>query len=129
MAEQAAALNATWQRAGLGCGVVGWFRHTGNFVPMIDGGSVAAGLDALAGAAPDTAFAVFAWAPFQAWLETVRAAATRAPAPATGRRWTPGMVMALDPAGGVPPTPTDPRGGIWFGPVAAPRLRMAWRHD
>jgi hypothetical protein len=129
MAEQAAAWNATWQRASLGCRVVGWFRHTGNFALVVDDGSVAAGLAALARAAPDTAFAVFAWTPFQAWLETVRAAATRAPAPATGRRWTPGMVMALGPAGGVPPTPTAPRAGIWFGPEAAPRLRIAWRHD
>jgi hypothetical protein len=129
MAEQSAAWNAAWREAGPGCRVLAWFRHTGNFVLAVDGGSVTAGQEALARAAPNTAFAVFAWQPFQAWLADVRAAATRPPAPVVGRRWTPGMVMALDPSGGIPPAPTDPRGGIWFGPEAAPRLRIAWRHD
>jgi hypothetical protein len=129
MAEIATAWNAAWQEAGLGCRVVAWFRHTGNFILAVDRGSVAAGQAALKQVAPGTAFAVFAWAPFQVWLDAVRVAATRPPAPVTGRRWTPGMVVALDPASGVPPTPSDPRGGIWFGPEAAPRLRIAWRHD
>jgi hypothetical protein len=129
--ELVALWNEKWKAAGVSAQVSRSYHKTGNFVLDLGDGGVREALQAFQLVTPEDRFAVFDWEPFERWVAMVGAAAKTPPPPVQGRRWTPGMVMSVELEGRTPPEPPAPKTARrWlFGAQAAPRLRMAWKHD
>ena len=105
------------------------YAHTGNYVlqaPQTERLEHVVGV--LARYVPSHKFAVFGYTEFIALLEPMRRALKQAPPATPGRRWTPGIVMDMNPNGTIPPMPASDE-KAWFGSFAVPRIRTAWKGD
>lgn len=108
---------------------IGSYAQTGNYVLQA---SQAEGLERiveiLAQHIRSHNFAVFSCVEFVSAFDPVRYALQRTPSSIPGRRWTPGIVMDLNPTGGIPPRPRSDEKAA-FGSFAVPRIRTAWKGD
>jgi len=108
---------------------VGSYAHTGNYVLQAPQSERLEHVVAvLARHVPSHRFAVFVYAEFLAVLEPIRRALNQTPPAVPGRRWTPGIVMDMNPNGRIPPAPASDE-KAWFGSFAVPRIRIAWKGD
>src|SRR5437773_2552503 len=128
------ALMANWNRSlsnayEFHLAFAGSYAHTGNYVL---GASQAVKVEHIVGIlllhVRSNKFAVFDYAEFASVLDLIRRALQQAPPQIPGRRWTPGIVMDLNPDGGVPPIPRSDEKAA-FGSFAVPRIRAAWKGD
>lgn len=104
------------------------YGHTGNYLLNC---AEAVALPAVIGLLHghiDQQFAVFAASDYCAWVDDLASALAQVPEPPPGRRSTPGAVVDVDPAGGIPGRPAA-SGKISFADWAMPRVRAAWKYD
>lgn len=73
-------------------------------------------------------FVVFDLTEFLAVLDSIHRALTQMPPAISGRRWTSGIVMDMNPHGRIPPMPVSDEKAR-FGSFAVPRIRTAWKGD
>lgn len=108
---------------------LGTYRHTRNFLLQAPEGT---GLQkvarALAALPLFPASAVFEYEGFVVFLQSAAYALRQPPRIISGRRGTPGIVMARDLKAGIPPTPASDERAV-FGKFAVPRIRIAWKVD
>ena len=108
---------------------VGSYAHTGNYIleaPQSERLELIVAI--LTRYVPSHKFAVFHYVEFVTMHELIRPALKRAPSAVSGRRWTTGVVMDVNPNGKIPPTPASDE-KAWFGAFAVPRIRIAWKGD
>ncbi len=105
------------------------YAHTGNYVLQAPQSErLEHVVEVLNRHVPSHRFAVFVYTEFIATLEPFRRALKQTPPAVLGRRWTPGIVMDVNPNGRIPPIPAlDEK--AWFGSFAIPRIRTAWKGD
>src|SRR5207244_11185132 len=105
------------------------YAHTGNYVL---GASQAVKVEHVVGILAlhvrSIKFAVFDYSEFVSVLDPIRRALQQTPSQISRRRWTPGIVMDLNPNGGAPPIPRSDEKAT-FGSFALPRIRTAWKGD
>ena len=105
------------------------YGHTGNYVlraPRPE--HLESIMVTLARYVPTHRFVVFDHTEFLVVLDPIRRALTQMPPAIPGRRWTPGIVMDMNPHGRIPPTPVSDEKAR-FGPFAVSRIRTAWKGD
>jgi hypothetical protein len=125
-------LRAVWNRRlaaeRAGIRVAMSYGHTGNFIVHTDQPVTIEDVIRPLSDVLERRFAVFPDVDYLRWLDGLRRAALEAPSMGPGRRATPGVVMDLDPYGGIPGTPpsTD---RVAFGVWAVGRVRVAWKGD
>jgi len=108
---------------------VGSYAHTGNYVLQASQPEQLGRIvEVLARHIQSHQFVVFTYAEFIATLEPFRRALKQTPPAVLGRRWTPGIVMDVNPNGRIPPIPASDE-KAWFGSFAIPRIRTAWKGD
>ena len=107
----------------------GAYGHTGNYVLRTPGHEYLESIIAvLVRYIPTHKFVVFDYTKFLVVLDPIRRALTQMPPAIPGRRWTPGIVMDMNPHGRIPPTPVSDE-KCRFGSFAVPRVRTAWKGD
>jgi hypothetical protein len=105
------------------------FAHTGNYVlRAVKPEDLSSIIAVLIRYIPTHKFVVFGYGEFLAVLGLINRALALMPSAIVGRRWTPGIVMDINPHGGIPPTPVSDEKAR-FGPFAVPRIRIAWKGD
>ena len=105
------------------------YGHTGNYVLRTPGPEYLESIIAvLVRYIPTHKFVVFDYTKFLVVFDPIRRALTQMPPAIPGRRWTPGIVMDMNPHGRIPPTPVSDE-KCRFGSFAVPRVRTAWKGD
>ena len=104
------------------------YGHTGNYLLNCAEALALPAVIGLLHGHIDRQFAVFAASDYCAWVDDLASALAQVPKPPPGRRSTPGAVMDLDPAGGIPGLPAASE-KISFADWAMPRVRAAWKYD
>ena len=106
-----------------------YFGSTGNYVlNASDNDSLEHVTQVLSFRIPSYDFAVFRYADIMALREPLNSALKEQPASVSGRRWTPGLVLDLNPKGEIPPIPRL-NSRFVFGSFAVPRIRTAFKAD
>lgn len=108
---------------------VGSYAHTGNYVLQASRSEELKHIVEILGQhVPSHKFAIFHHDEFVSALDPIRRALQQMPSPIAGRQWTSGIVMDLNPTGGIPPMPrSDDKAA--FGSFAVPRIRTVWKGD
>ena len=104
------------------------YRHTGNFVLTARASVDAQRISRHLSDVLRITFAVFAAENFLEWLRQVEIAVKNEPFVPKGRRPTLGVVMDINPQGGIPPRPVSNE-CMAFGSQVLPRVRVVWKFD
>lgn len=120
--------NPRLARKGRGLHLSQGFGHTGNFLLRSERTQKVSNVSKVLSDVLGRKFAVFTTTEFQEWLGELKAALASSPEAPPGRRATPGVVMNVNPTGGLPPIPSS-RPWVVFGPFARPRIRGVWKLD
>ena len=108
--------------------LVGSVGHTGNYIAEASKASSPAALGDLFRERFVVKVATFELADFLTWATAAQTSLCALPSAPSGRRPTAGVVMDLDPEGGVPLQPASGE-KVMFAPFAVPRVRGVWKMD
>ncbi len=105
------------------------YAHTGNYILRAPGPEYLENIMAVLARCVSThKFVVFHFTEFLSVLDPIRHALAQVPPAVQGRRWTPGIVMDMNPHGRIPLIPVSDEKAR-FGSFAVPRIRTAWKGD
>lgn len=108
---------------------IDYFRHTGNYVLKVSNQYSVEYLLQILFEHIKEDFSVFRYVEFVTLVGSPALALRDKPTPVPGRRWTPGLVMDLNPVGTIPRLPRPESPLVVFGSFAKPRVRVAWKAD
>ncbi|MDR4493432.1 MAG: hypothetical protein R3B74_03245 [Nitrospirales bacterium] len=108
---------------------IGAYGHTGNYILQTATPEQLENILAVLVQQVSTfKFVMFDFTKFLVALDSILRAKTQLPTAIPGRRWTPGIVMDMNPQGRIPPIPASDEKAS-FGSFALPRIRTAWKGD